>query len=76
MVIRKRIEKEGASETAVLMSIYNIAISLPQILAAVICGAVFMLLEGSAVDPLGWVLRIGGAASLVAAALALLLKPE
>jgi solute carrier family 45 protein 1/2/4 len=57
-------------ETGTLMSIYNIAISAPQILAAGLCSIIFWVLDGSETyDSLGFVLRLGGISSLLAALL-------
>jgi solute carrier family 45 protein 1/2/4 len=64
-------ETEGVQEpdqTGTLMSIYNIAISAPQMLAAGLCSGIFWILDMSeAHDSLGWVLRFGGVSSIVAA---------
>lgn len=61
---------EYVDQTGTLMSIYNIAISAPQILAAGLCSVIFCILDGSETyDSLGLVLRFGGVSSLLAALL-------
>lgn len=61
---------EGGTDcdVGVILSLHNIAISAPQIVAAVVCSGIFwvvQLMGGS--DATGWTLRIGGLAALGAA---------
>ena len=59
------------NETGAIVSIHNIAISAPQILAAGVSGGLFWAMkEAGSQDGLGWVLRIGGCAALIAGWLA------
>ena len=58
----------GEVQAGAIMGLHNVAISLPQIFAALACSAIFGLakLAGSQ-DGTGWVLRAGGLAALAAA---------
>ena len=61
--------------TGVSMSIYNFAISVPQILSACICsGILYVLGEQEDHNALSWTLTLGGVASLVAAILIIRLR--
>ena len=55
-------------DTGVILSLHNIAISAPQIFAALMCSGIFWVahLLGSS-DATGWALRVGGLAALGAA---------
>ena len=58
---------EGAQAGSV-MSLHNMAISLPQIAAALACSVIFWLARGAgSIDGAAWVLRAGGLAALGAA---------
>lgn len=63
-------EDDGAG-AGIILGLHNVAVSSPQILASLISSAVFKALQkprGTPNDPsLGWALRIGGLAALVAA---------
>jgi len=61
----------------VILSLHNIAISAPQIIAALICSGVFWVAHilGSS-DVTGWTLRVGGLAALGAALLSRGLSQE
>ena len=65
-------EDEGpADQAGVILGLHNVAVSFPQILATLISSAVFKALQKPRGVPgdesVGWVLRIGGVAALVAA---------
>ena len=66
-------EELGASpepQAGAIMSLHNVAISLPQIAAAVVCSGVFWLARlAASQDGTGIALRIGGLAALGAALL-------
>lgn len=56
--------------TGAVMGIHNVAISLPQIFAALACSGIYAATKALDVsDGTGWVLRAGGLAALVAAIL-------
>ncbi|RDW57828.1 MFS general substrate transporter-30 [Coleophoma crateriformis] len=56
-----------------VIGIHNVAIAVPQILAALLCSFVFWMFDGSGSsltdDSIGWVLRLGGLSALAAAIL-------
>lgn len=57
----------GEDETGTLMSVFNVAISAPQILASGLCSLLFWAVRGmDPVDSLGWALKMGGGAGVVA----------
>ncbi|KAH8651938.1 major facilitator superfamily domain-containing protein [Tricladium varicosporioides] len=62
---------ESKQRVGTVIGLHNIAIAVPQILAALLCGFIFWVFDGSgSVEPeksVGWVLRMGGASALVAA---------
>jgi solute carrier family 45 protein 1/2/4 len=63
-------EVEGEDETGSLMSIFNVAISAPQILAGGLCSLLFWVIgNGDAVYSLGWALRMGGVAAVLSVVL-------
>jgi solute carrier family 45 protein 1/2/4 len=66
---------EPALQVGTVIGLHNIAIAVPQILAALLSSLVFWLLDGSGSakqeESVGWVLRIGGISALVAAFLAM-----
>ncbi|CAG8948703.1 hypothetical protein HYFRA_00001824 [Hymenoscyphus fraxineus] len=65
-----REDGEAEDETGTLMSVFNVAISAPQILASGLCSGLFWVVRGmDLVDSLGWALKMGGLASVVAAGL-------
>lgn len=60
----------GDDETGTLMSVFNVAISAPQILASGLCSVVFWAVGGlDPVESLGWALKLGGVAGVVAGGL-------
>lgn len=55
-------------EAGAIMGLHNVAISVPQIIAALACSAIFALAKSlGSQDGTGWVLRAGGCATLCAA---------
>ncbi|KAK4947011.1 hypothetical protein LTR10_014153 [Elasticomyces elasticus] len=64
-------EDEDADQAGIILGLHNVAISAPQIIATLISSAVFKALQKPRNVPgdtsVGWTLRIGGVATLVAA---------
>ncbi len=64
-------EEEPQDQAGMILGLHNVAISTPQILATLISSVVFRALQKERGVPgdssVGWVLRIGGMAALVAA---------
>lgn len=55
-------------QAGAIMGLHNVAISAPQIIAALACSAIFALAKSlGSQDGTGWVLRLGGCATLCAA---------
>lgn len=55
-------------QAGAVMGLHNVAISAPQILAALACSTIFALAKSlGSQDGTGWVLRVGGCAALCAA---------
>lgn len=72
-----RADGDRSAETGAgaIVGIHNIATSLPQIIAAVICSGIFWLAQAMGSDDgTAWVLRAGGCAALGAAYLTSKLK--
>ena len=69
----KRLEhgQGPADQAGIILGLHNVAVSTPQILATLISSVVFKALQKPRGVPgdtsVGWVLRIGGAAALIAA---------
>jgi solute carrier family 45, member 1/2/4 len=61
------LEPAQQDQAGAIMGLHNCAISAPQILAALASGIIFWLVPS---DGIGWVMRFGGCATLVAAWLA------
>ncbi|KIW16037.1 hypothetical protein PV08_06088 [Exophiala spinifera] len=63
--------EEEEDQAGIILGLHNVAISAPQIVATLISSAIFKLLQKPRNVPgdvsVGWTLRIGGAATLVAA---------
>ena len=56
------------NQTGAVIGLHNIAISAPQILSALVCGAIYAFANAvNLQDSTGWVLRFGGLAALGAA---------
>ncbi|KAI9876745.1 MAG: hypothetical protein M1830_005827 [Pleopsidium flavum] len=64
-------DKVGEDQAGVILGLHNVAIAAPQIIATLVSSAIFRALQkrrGEAGDDsVGWVLRVGGLAALVAA---------
>jgi solute carrier family 45, member 1/2/4 len=64
-------EAEEEDQAGIILGLHNVAISAPQVLATLMSSAVFKLLQKPRNEPndtsVGWTLRIGGLAVLVAA---------
>lgn len=62
---------ETYDQAGIILGLHNVAVSAPQILATMICSAVFKGLQKPRDEPgdvsVGWTLRIGGLATLIAA---------
>ena len=59
---------EDQDRTAAIMSVHNMAIAIPQIIAAVSCACLFKVMEALGVeDGTAWVMRGAGCAAIVAA---------
>ena len=63
--------KHPEDQAGVILGLHNVAISAPQILATLISGAIFKMAQKPRGEPydtsVGWVLKFGGLAALVAA---------
>ena len=58
-------ETDHCHRTGAIMGLHNVAISAPQILAALVCSAIYAFTKALDVhDATGWVLRAGGLAAL------------
>ncbi|CAG8013181.1 unnamed protein product [Penicillium salamii] len=59
------------AQAGIILGLHNMAISLPQILSSLVCSAIFKASQKPRGEPwddsVGWVLRFGGCAALVAA---------
>ena len=56
---------DHSNRTGAIMGLHNVAISAPQILAALVCSAIYAVTNAPEVeDGTGWVLRAGGLAAL------------
>jgi solute carrier family 45 protein 1/2/4 len=64
-------EPDRQDQAGAIMGLHNCAISAPQILAALVCGAIFWICPKIGVqDSIGWVLRFGSVGGLIASWLA------
>ncbi|CAG8072790.1 unnamed protein product [Penicillium nalgiovense] len=65
--------REGGdvAQAGIILGLHNMAVSLPQILSSLVCSAIFKASQKQRGEPwddsVGWVLRFGGCAALVAA---------
>ncbi|CAG7931545.1 unnamed protein product [Penicillium olsonii] len=61
----------NVAQAGIILGLHNMAISLPQILSSLVCSAIFKASQKPRGEPwddsVGWVLRFGGCAALVAA---------
>ncbi|KAI3105489.1 hypothetical protein CBS147333_6984 [Penicillium roqueforti] len=59
------------AQAGIILGLHNMAVSLPQILSSLVCSAIFKASQKQRGEPwddsVGWVLRFGGCAALVAA---------
>ncbi|KAJ5176609.1 uncharacterized protein N7482_002486 [Penicillium canariense] len=64
-------EEENFAQAGIVLGLHNVAISFPQIFSSLICSAIFKAAQKPRGEPwddsVGWVLRFGGCAALVAA---------
>lgn len=64
-------EDAGVAQAGIVLGLHNMAVSLPQILSSLVCSAIFKASQKPRGEPwddsVGWVLRFGGCAALVAA---------
>lgn len=62
---------ENLAQAGIILGLHNVAISFPQIFSSLICSAIFKAAQKPRGEPwddsVGWVLRFGGCAALVAA---------
>ncbi|KAF7719582.1 Uncharacterized protein PECH_005495 [Penicillium ucsense] len=66
-------ENENVAQAGIVLGLHNVAVSFPQIFSSLICSAIFNAAQKPRGEPwddsVGWVLRFGGCAALVAALL-------
>ncbi|TKX25971.1 hypothetical protein C1H76_1817 [Elsinoe australis] len=71
---------QGADQAGIVLGIHNVAIAAPQVIATLVSSLIFKFLQKPRGTPgddsVGWVLRFGGLAALVAAFLAKRIKEE
>ncbi|KAL4788028.1 hypothetical protein BJX76DRAFT_353580 [Aspergillus varians] len=64
-------EEEHLAQAGIVLGLHNVAVSAPQVLSSLICSAIFKIFQKPRGEPyddsVGWVLRFGGCAALVAA---------
>lgn len=64
-------EEEEEDRAGIILGLHNVAVSAPQVVATLICSAVFKALQKPRSEPgdvsVAWTLRLGGIAGLVAA---------
>lgn len=64
---------ENLAQAGMILGLHNVAVSAPQILSSLICSGIFKVTQkprgAPGDDSVGWVLRFGGCAALVAAVL-------
>lgn len=67
-------EEENLAQAGIILGLHNVAVSAPQIFSSLISSAIFKAFQKPRGEPwddsVGWVLRFGGCAALVAAWLA------
>lgn len=63
--------KESEDQAGVILGLHNVAIAAPQIIATLVSSAIFKIAQRdrgvAGDDSVGWVLRFGGVAALIAA---------
>ena len=66
-------DQENLAQAGIILGLHNVAVSAPQILSSLICSGIFKLAQKPRGEPwddsVGWVLRFGGCAALIAAGL-------
>lgn len=71
---------ENLAQAGMILGLHNVAVSAPQILSSLICSGIFKVSQKPRGEPwddsVGWVLRFGGCAALVAAVLTARLANE
>jgi len=71
---------DGADQAGVVLGIHNVAIAAPQVIATLVSSLIFKFLQkprgSTGDDSVGWVLRFGGLAALVAAYLTTRIEEE
>ena len=76
----RRIGGVNDDQAGVVLGLHNVAISAPQILATLVSSAIFRIAQKPRGKPgddsVGWVMRFGGVAALVAAYMTSRLKEE
>jgi solute carrier family 45 protein 1/2/4 len=64
-------DEENTAQAGIVLGLHNVAISAPQVVSSLICSAIFKAFQKPRGEPwddsVGWVLRFGGCAALVAA---------
>lgn len=64
-------EEENVAQAGIVLGLHNVAVSFPQVFSSLICSAIFKAAQKPRGEPwddsVGWVLRFGGCAALVAA---------
>ncbi|EAW12530.1 putative sucrose transporter [Aspergillus clavatus NRRL 1] len=67
-------DDENLAQAGIILGLHNVAVSAPQILSSLVCSAIFKAFQKPRGEPwddsVGWVLRFGGCAALIAAWLA------
>lgn len=62
---------ESEDQAGVILGLHNVAIAAPQIIATLVSSAIFKIAQrdrgAAGDDSVGWVLRLGGVAALIAA---------
>jgi solute carrier family 45 protein 1/2/4 len=65
---------ENLAQAGIILGLHNVAVSAPQILSSLICSGIFKVAQKPRGEPwddsVGWVLRFGGCAALIAGWLA------
>lgn len=67
-------DDENLAQAGIILGLHNVAVSAPQILSSLICSGIFKVAQKPRGEPwddsVGWVLRFGGCAALIAGWLA------
>jgi solute carrier family 45 protein 1/2/4 len=74
-ILEGEFEPAQQDQAGAIMGLHNVAISVPQMLAGLVCGCIFWVASRSgSQDGIGWALRFGGMGTLIAAVLAARIK--